>query len=212
MDAQSYDRSSGERVYQQDKRRANAVFGKERRGAAPDWSNLRENQQKQITKTANWYFALGETPYFVVYSTEIIENPTILYASKGKQAIKEKNALKNILEWYDGTDTNAEGYDNYSQKKWSTEDRRVGYGNGAVQARNAIGNDSMDVEQSWKQCSKALKTVLKNLQKISHKAGPGGAGPILAEDGGTEQQGGVSEAFSMNADVETAGDLVALLI
>ena len=164
----------------------------------------------QLSDTVNWYFGRGGTPYFAVYSTEDVDNPTILYASKGITAQKEKNAIENILRRYNSANTNAGRYDRYMQESGGASGRSNTAGIGTLQTRDAAGNDSLDVNQFWNQLTAALRTVLKNTLKIPHSTGSRENRPLLAGAGGAGQRGGVGEAFSMNADVESVGNLVAL--
>lgn len=62
-------------------------------------SKVGNPESKRITDTACWYKGrFGGNTYFAIYSTEYTTNQTILYASKGKQAEQELNALLNYLE------------------------------------------------------------------------------------------------------------------
>ena len=53
----------------------------------------------RITDTANWYKGrIGGRDLFVIYSTEYINNPTILYEVTGRNAVLERNILLDLLE------------------------------------------------------------------------------------------------------------------
>lgn len=165
----------------------------------------------QLSDTVNWYFGRGETPYFAIYSTEDVDNPTILYASKDETAKQEAVVVKMFSEeWYNGVYEVGEEADTYNQSDGSSTVRGVGNTKQVIQTDNATGNDRMDIKESWRKLSAALRTVLKNTLKIPHSTGSRENRPLLAGAGGTGQQGRVDEAFSMNADVESVGNLVAL--
>ena len=160
----------------------------------------------QLSDTVNWYFGRGGTPYFAVYSTEDVDNPTILYASKGITAQKEKNAIENILRRYNSANTNAGRYDRYMQESGGASGRSNTAGIGTLQTRDAAGNDSLDVNQFWNQLTAALRTVLKNTLKIPHSTGSRENRPLLAGAGGAGQRGGVEGNYSANLDTDSLGN------
>ena len=56
------------------------------------------NDKNYIDNITKWlYNDRGKKTYFALYSTEHIENPTILYACNNTQAIREHKWLKEIV-------------------------------------------------------------------------------------------------------------------
>ena len=56
-------------------------------------------ESKKITDTASWYEGrIDGDDLFVIYSTEVANNPTILYEVKGCNAVLERDILLDLLE------------------------------------------------------------------------------------------------------------------
>ncbi len=55
--------------------------------------------ENSLTDKANWLFTdIEGMPVFAIYSTENVDNPTLLYESKGAKAEREKTYLINFME------------------------------------------------------------------------------------------------------------------
>ena len=134
---------------------------------------VKNHDEKRITDTASWYKGrINGDDLFVIYSTEIANNPTILYEVKGKQARIEQDILTDILE--------EEEYGESINGK-SSFTQRVSKGNWVQNVNNSqnnlgnlgSGQNNRNVGvlqgQSQRNGSPAFWSVLKNLFEIQER-------------------------------------------
>lgn len=130
---------------------------------------------KSITDTSNWYTTkIDGVEYFAIYSTEVFDNPTILYASKGEQAKYEQNVLKSILEDYYNGRSNDE-ISTLTDQIFGIDWMRI-----ASSVRNTVQrvgrvSDNRDASvlqrKSKRKPSRAFEDVIGNLFEIQDRRG-----------------------------------------
>ncbi len=129
-------------------------------------------EETRITDTANWYKGrINGDNLFVIYSTEDINNPTILYEVKGKNAKAELDTLQRILEVIENGESvvGKQGdidrllSGNWVQKKHDMADNYDRLGEG----RSDTGYASVLQRESSKFIgSQAFRNVIENLFEI----------------------------------------------
>jgi hypothetical protein len=141
-----------------------------------NWIRKKGNiEATRITNKANWYEGkINGDDLFVIYSTEDINNPTVLYEVKGGKASLERDILKNLLEERkNGESVNGKSaYVNWvSDGGWmqnvnSSQNNLTNLGRGA-------NNQNVGVlqRQSKRNGSRAFWNVLENLFRQQEQGG-----------------------------------------
>lgn len=151
----------------------------------PDLSKNKLNTLKQIIKrdvkksansvtdTTNWLLTdIDGTKVFAIYSTEDTDEPTLLYESKGKRAMLERDILTNMLEVKESVKSADRKSSVANQIFVGDRLRRLG---GVQNSIGPVGRGRSDRDvrvlqgQSKRKPSPAFKSVIENIFKIQRE-------------------------------------------
>ena len=132
-------------------------------------------ESTRITDTANWYKGrLDGEDLFVIYSTEDVSNPTILYEARGKNAKLEQNILMDLLEDVEnGTSINGESSfaQRVSKGDWMQDVNGGTHNLSSLGARADNKDAGVLQRQSQRNGSPAFRNVIENLFKRQERGG-----------------------------------------
>ncbi len=134
-----------------------------------------KRESTRITDTANWYKGrLNGKDLFVIYSTESVDNPTILYESSGDDARLELELLIRAVEVLESETSAVEKQrvidaifkGNWLQEKRDMENNNAGLGVGGIDTGYASVLQGKSPEFIG---SQAFRNVIKNLFGIQEE-------------------------------------------
>ncbi len=138
-----------------------------------------ETSTKNISDTANWLLTrIDGMSVFAIYSTEHIDDPTILYESKGEKALIERDILLNVMEAYDneeGIDGKPSAANQIHEGDWLQHGSDIRNNTGQLVRGGSDRNAGILQGQSKRKGSRAFGNVLKNIFEIREDV-PGGRG------------------------------------
>ena len=126
-----------------------------------------KTSKNAVTDTSNWLFTeIDGMPVFAIYSTNDVEDPTILYESKGEKGKYEKELVEALgKEKEYGVIRTAEGIKGFIENLGSKQGGNYLYRRDTLRTEDANGNVGV-VSGSFKfEPTRALRNCLENLLK-----------------------------------------------
>ena len=160
-----------------------------------------KTSENAITDTSNWLFTeIDGMPVFAIYSTSDMENPTILYESKGEQGKYEKALLQEVLERIKhgkSVDSKSRDISIVLSGSWVRDVSGIGNGFGIVGSNSDVRNATILQKSSKRKPSGAFKSVIENLFKTEER-GRGNLSYSFSEKSGSVTTDSEGKIFLMD--------------